>query len=195
MGTWGTPAAIFLGAENSPSTKALNFLSVRKEAISLMRLAKILILTIYIVGQSAMLCRKLSWYPTTQQLSTYYCWNFGWRDPPASYTEVSYCDLLESRTDLHLVSLLPQCVLGLFLKPASQIICPQWTRGWSDGNFRSLPGFGRVMIFSSFQCDQAEGSDWINVLNSQEVFLEEGGNIVIVIYLTFHTSTVHVGRI
>jgi hypothetical protein len=29
---------IFLGAENSPSTKTLNFLSVRKEAFSLMRL-------------------------------------------------------------------------------------------------------------------------------------------------------------
>jgi hypothetical protein len=33
-----TPAAIFLGAENSPSTNTLNFLSERKEAISLMRL-------------------------------------------------------------------------------------------------------------------------------------------------------------
>jgi hypothetical protein len=35
---WGTPAAIFLGVENSPSTKTLNFLSVRKEAVSLVGL-------------------------------------------------------------------------------------------------------------------------------------------------------------
>jgi hypothetical protein len=34
----GTPAAILLGVENLPSTKTSHFLSVRKEAISLMRL-------------------------------------------------------------------------------------------------------------------------------------------------------------
>jgi hypothetical protein len=33
------------------------------------------------------------------------------------------------------------------------------------------------MIFTSFQGDQAEGSDWINVLNSQEVFLEDDRDI------------------
>jgi hypothetical protein len=33
----GTPAAMFLDVENSPSTKTINFLSVRKEAISLIR--------------------------------------------------------------------------------------------------------------------------------------------------------------
>jgi hypothetical protein len=32
---WGTPAVIFLGVENSPATKTSNFLSVRKEAITL----------------------------------------------------------------------------------------------------------------------------------------------------------------
>jgi hypothetical protein len=37
---WGTTAAIFLGVENSPSIKTLNFLSVRKKAISLMRLVE-----------------------------------------------------------------------------------------------------------------------------------------------------------
>jgi hypothetical protein len=34
----GTPAATFLGEESSPSTETLNFLLVKKEAISLMRL-------------------------------------------------------------------------------------------------------------------------------------------------------------
>jgi hypothetical protein len=37
---WGTSAIIFLGVENSPSNKKLNFLSVRKEAISLMSLVE-----------------------------------------------------------------------------------------------------------------------------------------------------------
>jgi hypothetical protein len=50
-----------------------------------------------------------------------YCWNLGC-DPPASYTEVSYCELLEGRTDLQLVSFFPQCVFGLFLKSASNIV-------------------------------------------------------------------------
>jgi hypothetical protein len=36
---------------------------------------------------------------------------FRWRDPPASYIEVSYCDLLWSQTELHLVSFFHQCVL------------------------------------------------------------------------------------
>jgi hypothetical protein len=37
---WGTPATIFLGIDNSPSSRTLNFLAVRKEAISLMRFVK-----------------------------------------------------------------------------------------------------------------------------------------------------------
>jgi hypothetical protein len=37
---WGTAAAISLGVENLPTTKTLNFLSVRKETISLMRLVE-----------------------------------------------------------------------------------------------------------------------------------------------------------
>jgi hypothetical protein len=37
---WGTPAAIFLDVQISPSIKALNIVSVRKEAISLMRLVE-----------------------------------------------------------------------------------------------------------------------------------------------------------
>jgi hypothetical protein len=75
-----------------------------------------------------MLCRRLSQYPRTQQPSTYYYyyyyyyyWNLGWHDPPASYIEVWYCDLLVNQTDLHLVSFFPHCVFLLFLKSASQI--------------------------------------------------------------------------
>jgi hypothetical protein len=37
---WGTLAAIFLGEESSPSTKTLNFLLLRNEAISLIKLAE-----------------------------------------------------------------------------------------------------------------------------------------------------------
>jgi hypothetical protein len=37
MEPYFTPAAIALGAENTPSTETLNFLLVTKEAISLMR--------------------------------------------------------------------------------------------------------------------------------------------------------------
>jgi hypothetical protein len=33
---------------------------------------------------------------------------------PASYIEVSYCELLENQTDLHLVSSFPQWIFGLF---------------------------------------------------------------------------------
>jgi hypothetical protein len=36
----GTPTTISLGIKNSPSTKTLNFLSVRKEAITLMGLVE-----------------------------------------------------------------------------------------------------------------------------------------------------------
>jgi hypothetical protein len=62
-----------------------------------------------------MLWRRLPRYPRTQQLPTYYCWNLGWRDPLPSYIEVLYCDLLESQTDLHLVSFFPKCVFELLL--------------------------------------------------------------------------------
>jgi hypothetical protein len=37
---WGTPAAIFLGEESSPSTETLNFLLLRNEAISFIKLAE-----------------------------------------------------------------------------------------------------------------------------------------------------------
>jgi hypothetical protein len=48
------------------------------------------------------------------------------------------------------------------------------------GDFESLPRFSRIMSFASFEgagSDQAEGSDWINVLNAQEDFLENTGEI------------------
>jgi hypothetical protein len=81
-------------------------------------------LTIYIAGLSVMLCWRLSQYPRTQLPSKYYCWNLGWRHPPASFIEVSYCDLLERQTDLHLISFFPQRVFGLFFKSASHLVCP-----------------------------------------------------------------------
>jgi hypothetical protein len=39
MEPWGTPAANFLGEKSSPSTETLNFLLLRNEAISLIKLA------------------------------------------------------------------------------------------------------------------------------------------------------------
>jgi hypothetical protein len=39
---------------------------------------KILILKMYIVSQSAIMCWRFLWYPSTQQPSTYYCWKPGW---------------------------------------------------------------------------------------------------------------------
>jgi hypothetical protein len=43
-----------------------------------------------------------------------------------------------------------------------------------------LPDVGKVMILPPSKLlgsAQAEGSDWINVLNAQEVFLEDAGDI------------------
>jgi hypothetical protein len=50
------------------------------------------------------------------------------------------------------------------LKVSFQIDCHWWTRGWSDVNFGSLPGFGRVMIFASFQGARKWSSrrQWLN---------------------------------
>jgi hypothetical protein len=48
------------------------------------------------------------------------------------------------------------------------------------GNFGSLPGFGRVVIFPPSYVPgsvQAESSDRIYVLNAQEVSLEDAGDI------------------
>jgi hypothetical protein len=151
---WGTLAAISLSIENSPSIMTLHFLSLRKKQLAWWGLSKILILTIYRVCQSAVLCRRLSGYPRTQHPSTFCCWNLEWLDPTALYIEVSYCDLLESQTDLHLISFFAQCVLGVFLKSASQIVCPSWTRGWLDVSYKEssvLCRVSAVMIFASFQ--------------------------------------------
>jgi hypothetical protein len=73
--TWGTPAATSLGVENSPSTETLNFLLVTKQAISLMTFFENVMLTVYIVGQSATLCQRLPWCPRKAQSSTCYCWS------------------------------------------------------------------------------------------------------------------------
>jgi hypothetical protein len=107
---WSTPAAIFLGVENSPSTETLQFLSVRKEAISLMRLVENSTSdNLYSRPECHVVSKGFS-IPKNTAASTYYWWNLGSRDRPASYIEVSYCYLLESQTDLHLVSFFPQCV-------------------------------------------------------------------------------------
>jgi hypothetical protein len=93
-------------------------------------------------------------------------WNFGWCDLPASHIEVSYCDLLESQTDLQLVSFFPQC-FWIVLKTSFSnslvvdkrlIGCKFWR------NLGPLPGFGRVMISASFQGARKSPSSrqWLN---------------------------------
>jgi hypothetical protein len=120
----GTPAATFLGEESSPSTETLNFLSVKKEAISLWDLSEIVTLIAYIVGQGAMLCQRPFRYPRIQQLSTYCYWNSDRRDPLASYIGMSCCDAHGSQTDLLLASFFPKCVYELFLELISRKVCP-----------------------------------------------------------------------
>jgi hypothetical protein len=72
---------------------------------------------------------------------------------PASYIKMSYCDLLETRINLPLVSFLPQFVFGFFLKLANTI--PVLDRRLIErefwGNLGSLSRFGRAMNFASFQ--------------------------------------------
>jgi hypothetical protein len=101
---WGISAAIFLGVENSPSTKTLNFLSVRKETICLMTLVEnsnsdssFSRPECHVVSEAFLIFRNTA---GVDRLLL----KLEWRDPPASHTEVSYSDLLESQTDLHLVS-------------------------------------------------------------------------------------------
>jgi hypothetical protein len=53
----GTSANISLSAENSPSTETLNFLLVRKEVISLIRLVESSNCAGLMAGQSATLCK------------------------------------------------------------------------------------------------------------------------------------------
>jgi hypothetical protein len=124
---------------------------------------------------------RLFRYPRIQPPSTYYCWSSGWCDLQTSYFEVSGGDLLESQTDLHLVSLFSQCVYGLFLKSAYTLpVVDKRLIGRKFGrNFGSLPHFGRVMTFASFQ----GAGKWLSrkqrlhVLNVQKVFLEDAGDI------------------
>jgi hypothetical protein len=73
--------------------------------------------------------------------------------------------MIESQNNSHLVCIIRQCVFGLFLKSASQIVCLQWTRGLIGskfgGNLGSLPGFGNIITSAFFQdagSDKAEGS-------------------------------------
>jgi hypothetical protein len=121
---WDTPAAIFLGVENSPSTKTLNFLSVRKEAIVLMSLvANSNPNNLYSRPECHVVAKAISICKNTAA-STYYCWNLRWRDPTASYIEVPYCDVLECQTNLHSASFFPRCIFGLSLESANQIILP-----------------------------------------------------------------------
>jgi hypothetical protein len=99
------PAVIIHGVEKLPSTKIRNFLRVRIGAISL----------IDVVSQRLMLYRRHFPYPRTQQLSTN-CWNLGWRGQPASYLEVSNCNLLEHQSDFVFNKFLSLCVFGLLSK-------------------------------------------------------------------------------
>jgi hypothetical protein len=113
------------------------------------------------------------------------CWNLGWHYSPASYTEVLYCDLLKSQTDLHLASFFPQC-FSIVLKISFSNSLPTVDKRlighnfWR--NFESLLGFGRVTILYSFQCDrkwlsQRQGLNKYPMLNAKEVFLEDTGDI------------------
>jgi hypothetical protein len=44
-------------------------------------------------------------------------------DPLTPYTEMYCCDVLESKTNLFLASLIPQFVFGLVFKSAPQNVC------------------------------------------------------------------------
>jgi hypothetical protein len=93
---WVTPGPIFLGAEILPPTEILNFLSLRQDAISLMRLVEN---TKYDNLHSRPECHvvsKASSITDSTAASIYYYSNLGWRDPPATHSEVSSCDLLDS---------------------------------------------------------------------------------------------------
>jgi hypothetical protein len=71
---WGIPIATFFSVLAYKICRLPRFqiVSVRKEAISLMRLVENSN-SIYVVGQGTMLCQRLSHYPVTQQPSAYYC--------------------------------------------------------------------------------------------------------------------------
>jgi hypothetical protein len=89
---WVTPADIFLDIENSPSTKTLNFLSVRKEAIALMSLFENCN-SYNLYGRPE--CRILSKaFPISKNTVAVhrYCRHLGWRDPLALHIEVFHCE-------------------------------------------------------------------------------------------------------
>jgi hypothetical protein len=121
-----------------------------------------LILMIYVVGQSIMLCRRLSRFRRTRQPLTYSCRNIESCDPPASYIAVPCCDVHESQTDLQWVSLFPHCVVGLFLKSVFRkvsltVMDRRW--GWSDVNWCKcwiLAGFRHGYVF----CFLAVAGKW-----------------------------------
>jgi hypothetical protein len=111
-----------------------------------------------------MMCRRLPRYPRTEQPSTY-CWNLGWRYPSVSYIEALYYDLLENRTGLHLVSFSSVCFWNVLIGRKFWDILGLW-RDSTELLPSKVPG-----------SDQVEGSDWINVLNAQDVFLEDAGDV------------------
>jgi hypothetical protein len=53
----------------------------------------------------------------------FFCSNLGSYVQSASYIEVLCCQMLYNHIELHVVTLIPLCVFGLFLKPAPQKVC------------------------------------------------------------------------
>jgi hypothetical protein len=153
-GPWGPPATISLGTESSPSTKTLNFLFVRKETISFMRLVENSNsdnlygrLGCHIVSKAFLMLKNtitvdilLLKFRVTRSVNLtqwsvmlWWAWKLNW---------------------MYLASSLPQRVFGLFLKPASQKVCSQWTRSWSVINlekFWVLDRFQQIYDFCFFQ--------------------------------------------
>jgi hypothetical protein len=144
---WGIPSSIFIGVEKLSSTKTkFSFSQERRK-----KKKKIVIMTICTYIRSE--CHGVSKAFTISK-------NTVSRDPPGS----SYCNLLESKNDLHLIRFSPYSVFGLFLKSASQIICLWWTRSLSDVTQGTLLVFSGVWQIYDFYF---KGCNFLDVIGPE----------------------------
>jgi hypothetical protein len=122
----GTPAVTCLGEERSPCTVNLNFLFVKKEPISLMRLIENCNSdSLYTRSRPGCHVVSKAFSMSKNIAAVDICYlNSERRDPLASHLGVSCCDAHGNQTDLRLASFFPKCVYELFLELISQEVCP-----------------------------------------------------------------------